>query len=573
MEDDGALFCEDGPTAKRPKLARKGGVLFRSMDIAKPKGPESFQELMQWPKSHVQTIARDEEMKQRLIKVMRKGIRMQTAFSGMDAPREAMRQIAQGMRCAFDFRPQIEYTHSCDNAELPQKVLTWLAKEEDAGQSCVFSDLEDRLPDDAKFALQNLAPDPDSNKLEKAAAYTRIWEYLHDNRQACFNQFSTCFCLVHQKHCRINPGAIQDPDSQSQDPFQSSPGTTTVPTGPWQPFNLNVAGTVCKGWSFAGSKAQFSHPSERPHAVWLAERKARAEQLLEDAFVQECTVGYPVDEKLRGPLEDTHEIVMVKTGPEKQGWPITRPRSFTFGINKKRWVWVGPSTDMAIQEDFDNLFGKSVELTGDVFFQASTCQIRQHVFAQLKKRGRAADVGQALEIDHSLLLAMLSPGAAQRLEQYEKVIEKKGGIESGAFLCDCDQWPETGCSTCGPWFPCQLTHANVISMNMLRPAVGFEYLAGQGFHVFQGANVLPAAISPLMESWPTEKIVSLSGNSMSLPAISAWFLYVLSNIEPVVQLRVMPELNMLQKGNSGEFTPRKQFGVKDGSGQDETPPH
>ena len=30
-----------------------------------------------------------------------------------------------------------EYTHSYDNAELPQKDLTWLAQqEEDAGQSC-----------------------------------------------------------------------------------------------------------------------------------------------------------------------------------------------------------------------------------------------------------------------------------------------------------------------------------------------------------------------------------------------------------------------------------------------------
>jgi len=104
----------------------------------------------------VQTIASNEEMKQRLIKVMRKGLRMQTAFSGMNAPREAMRQIAQAMRGVLDLRPQIEYTHSCDNAELPQKVLTCLAQQEDAGQGCVFADLEDRLPEDAKFAVQNL---------------------------------------------------------------------------------------------------------------------------------------------------------------------------------------------------------------------------------------------------------------------------------------------------------------------------------------------------------------------------------------------------------------------------------
>lgn len=102
-----------------------------------PRGPGSFQELMQWPKSHVQAIASNEEMKQRLIKVMRKGLQMQTAFSGMDAPREAMRQIAQAMRCVLDLRPQIiEWIYPFMWQRRVASDLTWLAQEEDAGQSC-----------------------------------------------------------------------------------------------------------------------------------------------------------------------------------------------------------------------------------------------------------------------------------------------------------------------------------------------------------------------------------------------------------------------------------------------------
>ena len=52
------------------------------------------------------------------------------------------------MRCVLDLRPQIEYTHSCDNAELPQKDLTWFAQQEDEGQSCAQAIKLDTLSPD-----------------------------------------------------------------------------------------------------------------------------------------------------------------------------------------------------------------------------------------------------------------------------------------------------------------------------------------------------------------------------------------------------------------------------------------
>ena len=67
-------------------------------------------------------------------------------------------------------------------------------------------------------------------------------------------------------------------DLDSQDTLELSPRFRH------KPVKIHVAGTVCKGWSAAGSKEQFSHESERPHAVWVTERKAWAEQFLEDVF-------------------------------------------------------------------------------------------------------------------------------------------------------------------------------------------------------------------------------------------------------------------------------------------------
>ena len=57
---------------------------------------------------------------------------------------------------------------------------------------------------------------------------------------------------------------------------------------------VNMAGTVCTGWSAAGKGLHFADPSERPHAIWASERVARAEQGLEDFMISECTPRYPV---------------------------------------------------------------------------------------------------------------------------------------------------------------------------------------------------------------------------------------------------------------------------------------
>ena len=40
-----------------------------------------------------------------------------------------------------------------------------------------------------------------------------------------------------------------------------------------RPLRINIAGVPCTAWSSMGSQARFGHGSERPHAVWLAERK------------------------------------------------------------------------------------------------------------------------------------------------------------------------------------------------------------------------------------------------------------------------------------------------------------
>ena len=80
---------------------------------------------------------------------------------------------------------------------------------------------------------------------------------------------------------------------------------------------------------------------------------------------------------------------MVKTGPELQGWPTRRPRSFTAALSLARLRWCGPNTDGGIQKDFDELFGRSTELTGDAFSLAPSEEILADLNRRLKLRGLA----------------------------------------------------------------------------------------------------------------------------------------------------------------------------------------
>ena len=49
-----------------------------------------------------------------------------------------------------------------------------------------------------------------------------------------------------------------------------------------------IAGVTCTGWSQRGKRREFSDPSERQHAIFVAERLKRAEDLVDDIVFIEC---------------------------------------------------------------------------------------------------------------------------------------------------------------------------------------------------------------------------------------------------------------------------------------------
>ena len=195
--------------------------------------------------------------------------------------------------------------------------------------------------------------------------------------------------------------------------------------------------------------------------------------------------------------------------------------------------WIGPQADDEVQELFDKLFRRSTEVSGDCFFVADQAMVQEDVKKRLAKRGLGYDADACVVPSRELLLQMLPPGAAQRLEAYERLAPMAQSVEDGCYICDVQQWPASGCSKAGPHFPCQLTHGSITSLAKWRIAVGFEHLLAQGFHVFPIANAkYRSPLVDVLRKLPNENLKKLSGNTMSLPAFAAWIAFILSYCVP-----------------------------------------
>ena len=347
--------------------------------------------------------------------------------------------------------------------------------------------------------------------------------YLVGKRSDAFSDNAVSPCLVHDTMCVVKHRRQQSLSSAS-------------------PLTISTGSTVCKAWSTAGPCKKFAHPSERSHAVWLAERIARAEDLSEDIWFSEKVKTYPLSHKLLEPLHDfgTHQVIHVYTGPELQGWPTSRPRVFIAGLNSRRLIWNGPTTDAAVQEAFNKLFKRTCELTGDCFFLADDESVALDWVRRLKQRGIHCSP-EDLNICRETMLETLALGARQRFEAYEKIRPGTEGI-GGTFLADIEHWPDSGKSAAGSIFPCQLSHGTVVSWLKNRPALGMEHICANGFHVYpQISTKFECSLERVLEPLSCAQLKELIGNGLSLLAYGAFLLFILSHTTQLIKMNPMRE--------------------------------
>ena len=252
-----------------------------------------------------------------------------------------------------------------------------------------------------------------------------------------------------------------------------------------------------------------------------------ARHQLESIFFTENSHRYPGEQK-QAVLNHEYEILCIRVSPHELGFPMRRPRTFTAGISRAKYVWLGPSDASAIEADYKSWFGKVLQLSGNVYFCASNAQIVAWVRKVLEHKHRALPAGwENAHMDEYLSL-LLAPSALGRKHVYD---QDRAAKMSAEYICDLDHNLGFGPSP-GPVLPCLDSHPSIFSYNHRRLAIPAELLAAQGIDAMPdlSGQRQPSELGLLLQQLGDRDLKALLGNSIHVPSYASWFLYyVLSN--------------------------------------------
>ena len=391
---------------------------------------------------------------------LRHGLHATTCFSGYDAPQECMRlvSVALGHLYGPESRISFVFSKACDFEEPPLRVL----KETSAGKTCVFKDLRARVPAAHLEAMEKMVPRECSSLRDRQAAFLRIERYVLAHSSEIFNLHSKAPCVVHGGLCSCQLSRAEQRAALGSGGF---------------PLSINIAGSICRGWSTVGKRAGHGHESDDLHTLWREERASASRLDIEDAFFHECVTRYPARAKLSEPLRGTHFCHSITANPQSMGHATKRPRVLSFCGSRHSVLWLGPED---VQRDFDRIFKSECYCDGDDYFVSKAAEILadQHLLAERRKLfvdASASDVGYLRGAD---LLALL-PGATQSRWYDHDLLAAE--VE-GPYLADVMQHVplKKGRSSPGPLWPTQLTNGLVWSWRLGRFATKMEHLQAQG---------------------------------------------------------------------------------------------
>ena len=263
-------------------------------------GPRSLHDFCEWPHAALRHLLQTEdgsrgERFERLKLNLQRGLLMYSDYSGLAGEHECMfgiRKALQMYEPLAEHASAVQFCRFSDTGATQQQVLQ------------AISSFNHRLPAEARFLLDAMLPTEKVTKDELVKAYGSMQQYLMENRAWLFPMDAKSTCCVHGKECFVFPQCASETatatvlkrrrtKSRGDDIPRVCSGAPCANAGR---LRINLAGTTCCGWSSAGKKLQFADVSERPHGIWLAERRHRGELCQEDFFVSECTPRYPVQD-------------------------------------------------------------------------------------------------------------------------------------------------------------------------------------------------------------------------------------------------------------------------------------
>ena len=192
------------------------------------------------------------------------------------------------------------------------------------------------------------------------------------------------------------------------------------------------------------------------------------------------------------------------------------------------------------QKEFDDIFTRRVQMTGDCFFLATEEEVRAEYSAMAQSRKYDLRPGFRFD-DIDVLTKVCAPGTVDRFVEWES---EKQNLESlsGVYIADLDHHPGNG-PTAGPHFPSLITHSTMYSWSQGRLATGLEGFAAHGVHMFEKACPGPACRFPftnVIRRMSRRHQGILAGNSLHCPSILAWYVYCLGNLQSRAEPTRMP---------------------------------
>ena len=274
-----------------------------------PQGPVDLAEMFAWPLQLKDDFRRAEQGSPgswgRLLEWMNSGVLLFTQYSGQGSPEQAAAFIeralmhqhflsssAHGIRCV----------EACDLSSHCRSAL--MAFSESHGPKHVFGDMHLRLPRHVYLAIKDFIPAESDYKMPGPAieaAHAQVKRILLESTQDMFLPGHVAECFRHGGPCPL---------------FHVSDMKHTR-------LRMFVAGVTCKDSSRSGLRRHHLGPHFPTLMVWVAERRARRE----DVGLLECTVGFD-SQLIIDLLGDLYETCVFNFGPKDIGWWCDRPRLF-----------------------------------------------------------------------------------------------------------------------------------------------------------------------------------------------------------------------------------------------------
>ena len=529
-------------------------MLRRDSSFMERQGPETLQELMQWDFRYANILANSRKIS--LLKEnLSRGLLVGTDFSGYDAPRECMRVMMSALTSVLKVPlAAAKVVRSCDWSKPQQQCLMLQSENMDDGAACVFQNVLDRLPEEHRAWVREAGPDKTMEVTEAKQANENVELFLEQSWSAMFSPGSKSYCCQHNQCCPVHvlPAFRAQVEGQSNvSPPRKVKKNATCPwwqkkmplshemglTNPGsEPIVFNVSGLVCTDYTPLGKRRglQGAGLTEPMHAVWKTERQWLAENGFEDWFFTENSSHYPIQQKQVQALKSTHVVKHVVACPTDLGFPMRRRRCFSFGFDQNRWVWTGPDSQEEVQADFMEWFGCPTVISGDVYVVATEQDVQSFMVERAKRRRNTLPPALAKGSMNmrEALTHLLPPGAMIRLAEYDKVRALREDL-LGNFFADLDHNVDAGPAS-GHQIPALDTHSTIFAFKHDRLLIPSELLLAQGINMF--ADACGREVSPLaavFQNFNESELRQMAGNSIHVPAFSAWMMYAMSNVQRI----------------------------------------